>query len=107
MTEDEHREEKKNLLLEWKENEQELARQKAVAARMADVLSHVASKLRSEPTKLVFSDDSTPMQFLGAPIITDARGLDLEAIKKVRDAIRALEERQSELKPRMVAFEIS
>jgi hypothetical protein len=106
MTEDAQREEKKNLLLEWKENEQELARRKAVAARIADVLSHVAGMLRSEPTKLVFSDDSTPMQFIGAPIITDARGLDLAAIREVRDAIRNLQDRQQNLKPRMAAFDL-
>ncbi len=104
MSEDAQREEKKELLLKWKENEQELARQKVVASRMADVLSHVARMLRSEPTKLVFSDDSTPMQYVGAPIITDARDLDLPAIKKVRDALRGLEERQRDLKPQMATF---
>jgi hypothetical protein len=104
MTEDAQREEKKNLLLEWTENEQELARQHAMAARMADVLYHVGSKLRSEPEKLIFSGDSTPLQYMQRELIVEALGLDVAAIREVRDAIRALLDRQRDLKPRMVAF---
>ncbi len=104
MTEDAQREEKKNLLFEWTENEQKLERQRAVAAHIADVLFHVASKLRSEPDKLIFSGDSTPMHYMSRELITEARGLDLAAIREVRDAIRTLQDRQRDLKPRMVAF---
>jgi hypothetical protein len=104
MTDEEQREEKKNLLLEWTENEQELGRQHAVAARIADVLEHVASELRSNPEKLVFSGESTPMHYMRREIIVEAAGLDLAEIRKVRDAIRALLDRQRTLKPRMVAF---
>jgi hypothetical protein len=107
MTEEAQSEEQKNLLLEWKENEQELARQHAVAARMADVLSHVAGMLRSEPQKLIFAEESTPLQFVGsASVIVDTRGLDVGAIRGVRNAIRELEERQRDLRPRMVAFNL-
>ena len=56
MTEDAQREEKARLLLEWTENEEELGHQRAMAARIADVLYHVAGKLRSEPEKLAFSE---------------------------------------------------
>jgi hypothetical protein len=76
MSHEAQREEKKNLLLEWTENEEELARQRATAARMADVLDHVAGKLRSEPEGLVFSGDSTPLNYvrremvIGAPVST-------------------------------------
>ena len=37
-------------------------------------------------------------------LIIESRGLDLTAIREVRDAIRTLQDRQRELMPRMVAF---
>jgi hypothetical protein len=106
MTEEARREEKKNLLLEWTETAQELDCQKAVAARMADLLSHVASKLRSEPEKLIFSGDSTPLQYMQRELIVEAAGLDVLAICGVRDAIRKLLDRQRDLRPRMAAFNL-
>jgi hypothetical protein len=106
MTEDAQRAEKKELLREWKENEQELARRRATAERIADVLYHVASELRSQPEKLIFSEEATPLQYHPAPIITETVGLDLGAIREVRDAIRGLLNRQQALKPRMVAFNL-
>jgi hypothetical protein len=104
MSEESQREEKAALLLEWTENEQELARQKAIAARISDVLYHVACELRVAPERLIFSGDQTPSRYMQSHIVANARGLDLTAIRETRDAIRALLDRQQELKPRKTAL---
>lgn len=107
MSEDEQQAQKAKLLLEWTDNKQELERRRAVAAGIADTLSAVASALRSQPELLSFSSEQTPSRYYGRrPMMIETAGLDVKAIQEVRDAIRQLEERQQELKPRLVAFGI-
>lgn len=109
MSDETQRDEKAKLLLEYTENKQQLLQLRARAARFGDALYEAASILKSEPERLIFEGESTPMQLIASlrKAALERALFDVNAIIEVRDAIRRLEERQRELEPRLSAFGIS
>ena len=103
MSEQETRKHKGEILAELSENEQQQDQYKARAREIAGQLRSLADRLESDPTRVVFSGEDTPLEF-GSTSVWIMQDVALEEIRRIRDSIRKLELRHRELKRNKQAF---